>query len=86
MIASGCDNGSFRIWDLRLVPSAPNPSPDAPAATGGGNQQQHAATVAVDDDAAIAHFKHHTAAVTSIEWSPHESSSLVTSSADNQIW
>lgn len=80
MVASGCDDGSFKIWDLRLVPSAPS------SAGSGGSSSSGRATIAVDDDAAIAHFRYHTAAVTSIEWSPHESSSLVTSSADDQIW
>ncbi|CAI6007075.1 unnamed protein product [Closterium sp. NIES-65] len=33
----------------------------------------------------IAHFNHHRQPITSIEWSPHESSTLATSCADNQI-
>ncbi|GJP53882.1 hypothetical protein CLOM_g13004 [Closterium sp. NIES-68] len=33
----------------------------------------------------IAHFKHHRQPITAIEWSPHESSTLATSCADNQI-
>ncbi|GJP53885.1 hypothetical protein CLOM_g13004 [Closterium sp. NIES-68] len=64
MVASGCEDGSFRIWDLRLLREA-----------GGGKE----------GGAFIAHFKHHRQPITAIEWSPHESSTLATSCADNQI-
>ncbi|CAI7907828.1 unnamed protein product [Closterium sp. NIES-54] len=64
MVASGCDDGSFRIWDLRLLREA-----------GAGKE----------GGAFIAHFNHHRQPITSIEWSPHESSTLATSCADNQI-
>ena len=48
LVASGADDGSFRIWDLRHL------SAGAP----------------------VAHFHWHKQAITSIEWAPHESSSL----------
>jgi len=57
MIASGCDDGTFRIWDLRSL----------------------------KEDAFVAHFKHHTGAITSFEWSPHEASTLSVTSADHQL-
>jgi len=33
----------------------------------------------------VAHFEYHKHPITSIEWSPHEASSLAVSSADNQL-
>lgn len=38
-----------------------------------------------EGDAVVAHFEYHKHAVTSIEWSPHEASSLAVSSSDNQL-
>lgn len=59
MIASGCDDGSFTIRDLRLIK---------------------------DEDASrVAHFEYHKHPITSVEWSPHEASTLAVSSADNQL-
>ncbi|KAF0907265.1 hypothetical protein E2562_015768 [Oryza meyeriana var. granulata] len=57
MIASGCDDGSFSIRDLRLI----------------------------KDDSLVAHFEYHKHPVTSVEWSPHEASTLAVSSADHQL-
>ena len=57
LVASGADDGSFRIWDLRHL------SAGAP----------------------VAHFHWHKQAITSIEWAPHESSSLAVAGADNQV-
>ncbi|PNX88479.1 glutamate-rich WD repeat-containing protein 1-like, partial [Trifolium pratense] len=37
------------------------------------------------DAAVVARFDYHKHPITSIEWSPHESSSLAVSSADNQL-
>eukprot|EP00475_Leptophrys_vorax_P015951 TRINITY_DN22333_c0_g1_i1.p2 TRINITY_DN22333_c0_g1~~TRINITY_DN22333_c0_g1_i1.p2 ORF type:complete len:144 (-),score=18.35 TRINITY_DN22333_c0_g1_i1:118-549(-) len=68
MLASGCDDGSFRIWDLRLLRE--------------GGAREGAAAGA---DSFIAHFNHHKQPITAIQWSPHESSTIVTSCADNQI-
>jgi ribosome assembly protein RRB1 len=36
-------------------------------------------------DAFVAHFKYHKGAITSIEWSPHEASTLSVTSADHQL-
>jgi hypothetical protein len=33
----------------------------------------------------VAHFKYHTLPITSIEWSPHEASTLSVTSADHQL-
>lgn len=33
----------------------------------------------------LAHFKYHTAPITSIEWAPHDESVLCASSSDNQV-
>ncbi|KAL5203591.1 hypothetical protein ABZP36_008462 [Zizania latifolia] len=57
MIASGCDDGSFSIRDLRLI----------------------------KDDPLVAHFEYHMHPITSVEWSPHEASTLAVSSADHQL-
>ncbi|CAM6021978.1 unnamed protein product, partial [Sphagnum balticum] len=37
------------------------------------------------EDAFVAHFKYHKGAITSIEWSPHEASTLSVTSADHQL-
>ncbi|GAU19158.1 hypothetical protein TSUD_89230 [Trifolium subterraneum] len=58
MLASGSDDGTISIRDLRLLK--------------GG-------------DTVIAHFEYHKQPITSIEWSPHEASSLAVSSADNHL-
>lgn len=57
MLASGGDDGCFRIWDLRNF----------------------------KDGAFVANFTHHTEPITSIEWSPFESSELAVTSADHQL-
>jgi len=38
-----------------------------------------------EGDSLVAHFEYHKHPITSIEWSPHEASSLAVSSADNQL-
>lgn len=57
LVATGADDGSFRIWDLRMLA---NKKP-------------------------VALFRWHRQAVTSIEWSPHESSTIAVSGADDQV-
>ncbi|TVU50731.1 hypothetical protein EJB05_02118 [Eragrostis curvula] len=59
MIASGCDDGSFSIRDLRLYEAKM--------------------------DTLVAHFEYHKKAITSIEWSPHEPSTLAVTSEDHQL-
>lgn len=59
LLASGADDGSFKVWDLRTVGSG-SASP-------------------------LAHFTYHKAAVTSLEWAPHDESVLCVSSADDQV-
>ncbi|KAJ6817488.1 glutamate-rich WD repeat-containing protein 1 [Iris pallida] len=39
----------------------------------------------IKGDSLVAHFEYHKHAITSIEWSPHEASTLAVSSADNQL-
>ncbi|XP_047331083.1 protein HEAT STRESS TOLERANT DWD 1-like [Impatiens glandulifera] len=58
MLASGSDDGTFSIRDLRLLK---------------------------DGDSVVAHFEYHKHPITSIEWSPHEASTLAVSSLDNQL-
>ncbi|XP_075491669.1 protein HEAT STRESS TOLERANT DWD 1-like [Primulina tabacum] len=58
MLASGCDDGTFSIRDLRLLK---------------------------EGDSVVAHFEYHKHPITSIEWSPHEASTLAVSSTDNQL-
>ncbi|KAJ6413615.1 hypothetical protein OIU84_006420 [Salix udensis] len=38
-----------------------------------------------EDKFLVAHFQYHSHPITSIEWSPHETSTLVVSSSDNQL-
>ncbi|KAF9614612.1 hypothetical protein IFM89_019589 [Coptis chinensis] len=57
MLASGSDDGTFSIHDLRLLKG----------------------------DSRVAHFEYHKQPITSIEWSPHEPSTLAVSSTDNQL-
>ncbi|KAL2533210.1 Transducin family protein/WD-40 repeat family protein [Abeliophyllum distichum] len=38
-----------------------------------------------EGDSVVAHFEYHKHPITSIEWSPHEASTLAVSSADNQL-
>lgn len=38
-----------------------------------------------EGDSVVAHFEYHTHPITSIEWSPHEASTLAVSSSDNQL-
>lgn len=38
-----------------------------------------------EGDSVMAHFTYHKHPITSIEWSPHEASTLAVSSADNQL-
>ncbi|XP_031107406.1 glutamate-rich WD repeat-containing protein 1 [Ipomoea triloba] len=58
MLASGSDDGTFSIRDLRLLK---------------------------EGDAVVAHFEYHKHPITSIEWSPHEASTLAVTSSDNQL-
>ncbi|CAH9093187.1 unnamed protein product [Cuscuta europaea] len=58
MLASGSDDGTFSIRDLRLLK---------------------------EGDAVVAHFEYHKSPITSIEWSPHEASTLAVTSSDNQL-
>ncbi len=41
--------------------------------------------VNLQEDTFVAHFKYHMGAITSIEWSPHEASTLSVTSADHQL-
>ncbi|KAG5241819.1 glutamate-rich WD repeat-containing protein [Salix suchowensis] len=53
MLASGSDDGTFSIRDLRLL-----------------------STKSEEDKSLVAHFEYHKHPITSIEWSPHEASTL----------
>ncbi|KAD5317411.1 hypothetical protein R6Q59_032750 [Mikania micrantha] len=58
MLASGSDDGTFSIRDLRMLK---------------------------EGDSVVAHFQYHKHPITSIEWSPHEASTLAVTSSDNQL-
>ncbi|RXI06060.1 hypothetical protein DVH24_018102 [Malus domestica] len=58
MLASGSDDGTFSIRDLRLLK---------------------------EGDSVVAHCEYHKHPITSIEWSPHEASTLAMTSSDNQL-
>ncbi|KAJ6770228.1 GLUTAMATE-RICH WD REPEAT-CONTAINING PROTEIN 1 [Salix purpurea] len=62
MLASGSDDGTFSIRDLRLL-----------------------STKSEEDKSLVAHLEYHKHPITSIEWSPHEASTLAVSSSDNQL-
>ncbi len=76
LLASGGDDGALRVWDLRTFASA------APAAAAGG------AAAGGGAPAPVAHFAHHRAPVTSVEWAPFEASVLATTAADGAaaVW
>ena len=57
LVVSGCDDGSFRVWDLRSLSSGEP----------------------------VAKFHWHKAAITSVEWSPLDSSSLAVAGEDHQL-
>ncbi|KAL9689842.1 hypothetical protein QQ045_010233 [Rhodiola kirilowii] len=58
MIASGSDDGTFTVRDLRRLKT---------------------------EEPTVAHFTYHKQPITSIEWSPHEASTLAVTSSDNQL-
>ncbi|KNA15735.1 hypothetical protein SOVF_095360 [Spinacia oleracea] len=58
-LASGSDDGSFSIHDLRKIDK--------------------------EEERLAAHFTYHKHPITSIEWSPHEDSTLAVTSADHQL-
>ncbi|RHZ01584.1 hypothetical protein DYB37_006726 [Aphanomyces astaci] len=68
LMASGSDDGSFKIWDFRKFQAYDN-----------------FILPLHRSDSPVAHFRYHTAPVTSIEWHPTDESMLAVSGADNQI-
>ncbi|KAK6164792.1 hypothetical protein DH2020_001656 [Rehmannia glutinosa] len=81
VFASCSVDGNIAIWDIRLGKS--------PAVS----IKAHKADVNVitwnrllkEGDSVVAHFEYHKHPITSIEWSPHEASTLAVSSSDNQL-
>ncbi|RHY51965.1 hypothetical protein DYB34_004862 [Aphanomyces astaci] len=69
LMASGSDDGSFKIWDFRKFQAYDN----------------FILPSLHRSDSPVAHFRYHTAPVTSIEWHPTDESMLAVSGADNQI-
>eukprot|EP01114_Cavostelium_apophysatum_P002913 TRINITY_DN1261_c0_g1_i1.p1 TRINITY_DN1261_c0_g1~~TRINITY_DN1261_c0_g1_i1.p1 ORF type:complete len:515 (+),score=163.41 TRINITY_DN1261_c0_g1_i1:163-1707(+) len=61
LLVSGCDDGSFRIWDLRSLKGSNN------------------------DCMSVAHFKWHTAPITSVSWDPNDESVIAVASEDDQL-
>lgn len=100
-IASGCDDGTFRIWDLRnLKVSSYDSACDVQILLSSSVVEMWSRELMNDflfpmigntkicgmqEDTFVAHFKYHTLPITSIEWSPHESSTLAVTSADHQL-
>ncbi|KAI9219781.1 WD40-repeat-containing domain protein [Blastocladiella britannica] len=72
LLASGHDDGSFGVWDLRELARSAKKGPGAAAAKA----------------VPAAHFTWHKAPITSIEWHSHEESMLAVAGDDHQttIW
>jgi ribosome assembly protein RRB1 len=104
VFASCAVDGAVCIWDVRqrARPALRTLAHDTDANVLSWNRLSPAMLASAADDGSfriwdlrhfaaggfVAHFKYHTAAVTSIEWAPFDSSVLATSSADHQtaIW
>lgn len=115
-MASGSDDGSFSIWNLRMLKVCIDSEVKdwwlfffSPLIKGVGGwwcwvaythffliKVEESSSLAFhdkydifilfqEDDAVVAHFEYHKHPITSIEWSPHESSTLAVSSSDNQL-
>ena len=86
LLASGSDDGSFRVWDLRafqeFVISLSLSLLFTPlfflTTTTSLFLHTHSATPVSD-------FRYHTKPITSIEWSPFDESTLAVASADNSL-
>ncbi|WVZ25422.1 hypothetical protein V8G54_003966 [Vigna mungo] len=79
MLASGSDDGTISIRDLRLLKLIDLLFVVIKA------DMKRAFIYGQEGDSLVAHFEYHKHPITSIEWSPHEASSLAVSSADNQL-
>jgi ribosome assembly protein RRB1 len=81
LMASGSDDGSFKIWDLREF--------DAYVATDILLCRAHPNRVqrlcVVYRDRPVAHFKYHSMPITSVEWHPKDENTLVVASEDDQV-
>lgn len=72
LLASGGDEGAFKVWDLRNLrqsvqaPTSPNLAPTCTPVP-------------------LAHFTYHKGPITSLEWAPHDESMIAVSSEDNQV-
>jgi ribosome assembly protein RRB1 len=70
MLATGADDGSLRIWDLRNF---------------GGGAGGSASGAMVTNSNFVANFTFHRGPVTSVEWSRFDSAMLCTGSADHTV-
>ncbi|KAF9678879.1 hypothetical protein SADUNF_Sadunf07G0082100 [Salix dunnii] len=77
MLASGSDDGTFSIRDLRLLSTKSISLAVILSA--------YVLCWQEEDKSLVAHFEYHKHPITSIEWSPHEASTLAVSSSDNQL-
>jgi len=83
LIVSGGDDGYLKVWDLRqfkvcfseLLDSYYNYL----------NLEVIICSNIVQNESAVAIFKHHTDAVTTVEWHPSDSSVFASGGEDNQI-
>jgi ribosome assembly protein RRB1 len=78
MLATGCDDGSLRIWDLRNFGAGAGGSSNSDGGGGGGNKSETAANF-------VANFTFHRGPVTSVEWSRFDSAMLVTAAEDHTV-
>lgn len=82
LLASGSDDGSFKIWDLRNFKGE--------LFSGGSHLWSLVyvgmlLTFAYTEDAPIAHFRYHNSPITSIEWDPLDENVIGVSAEDNTV-
>lgn len=85
MLASGSDDGTFSIRDLRLLKVLSCATSHSASLSPSLSLSQLSFSLAQEADSVVARFDYHKHPITSIEWSPHEASTLAVTSSDNQL-
>lgn len=85
LLASGCDDGSFKVWDFRAF--KPYVTPLVLLGCVCFNYPLYVFVVCVccGSDAPVAHFNWHKQPITSIEWRHDDENEIVVASADNTV-